>query len=128
MGEPMKEHDETLFKTAVQALQTAEPDPAQISVSAKRVAGHLGIAMESELLTHPANNTIESCEDVRQLLGSYRTGTLSPARTLLVEAHLHDCRACLRQSQSWHGSRATVLDWSPPKASRAITWRPRSFA
>jgi hypothetical protein len=126
----MKEHDETLFKTAVQALQTAEPDPEQISASAKRVAGRLGIAMESELLTHPAKNTIESCEDVRQLLGSYRAGTLSPARTLLVEAHLHDCQACLRQSQSQsrRGSRAAVLDWSTPKASRAIAWRPRAFA
>src|ERR1017187_1492877 len=122
----MKEHDETLLKTAVQVLQNDEPDPVQISASAQRVAARLGIAMESDLLSHSVKDAIESCEDVRQLLGSYRAGTLSAARRLLVEAHLRDCQPCLRQSRN--GSRTAVLDWSIPKTSRAIAWRPRAFA
>src|ERR1039457_4735675 len=105
----MKEHDETLLRTAIQALQTAEPDQGQIANSAKRVAGRLGIAIEDDLLDRPMNDAIENCDDIRQLLGSYRAGTLSGARSLLVEAHLRECGACLRRSR-----RGGAVVWAVP--------------
>jgi hypothetical protein len=119
----MKEHDETLLRTAIQALQTAEPDQGQIANSAKRVAGRLGIAIEDDLLDRPMNDAIENCDDIRQLLGSYRAGTLSGARSLLVEAHLRECGACLSRSRS-----GAAVDWSVPKPRGTFDWHPRVFA
>ncbi len=39
---------------------------------------------------------LNSCEDFRALADAYREGTLSEARHMLVEDHLHSCVACRR--------------------------------
>ena len=41
-------HDEMLLKTAIQALRADEPDAAQVSASATRVAGRLGMDAAGE--------------------------------------------------------------------------------
>src|SRR5580692_1277741 len=114
--------DEMLLRTAVRALQADEPDGAQVATSSRRVADRLGIDTFSESRV----DAITSCDDVQHLFGSYRAGTLSQARSLLVEAHVRDCSACRRQFRG--GSGATVLDWSAPKARRVDVWRPQTFA
>jgi hypothetical protein len=115
----MKHHDEELLNDAIQAVKNAEPGMEAISASAGRIADRLGIASRAGV----ANEAIESCADVRRLLGAYRAGSLSPARKLLVEAHLHDCGACLR---NFKGERGARVDWSAPKIStepsRAWGW------
>jgi hypothetical protein len=120
----MKDHEETLLRNAVQVLQMAEPDTDEISASAQRVAGRLGI-VEKGLQGSPMKETIESCEDVQRLLGSYRAGKLSGPRALFVEAHLRDCGACLSRFRSGSGTEA--VDWSTPKVRRALGWRPQVF-
>jgi hypothetical protein len=120
----MKDHEETLLRNAVQVLQMAEPDTDEISASAQRVAGRLGI-VEKGLQGSPMKETIESCEDVQQLLGSYRAGKLSGPRALLVEAHMRECGACLSRFRS--GSGTETVDWSIPKVRRALRWRPQVF-
>ena len=114
-------HDEMLLKTAVQALKDAEPDGTQIAASARRVADRLGIDGVDDVAIH----AIECCQDVQELFPSFRAGSLSKARSLLIEAHIRDCSACRRQFRS--GSAAAVLDWSTPKATRVSVWRPRIF-
>jgi len=120
----MKDHDETLLKNAVETLQMTAPDADELSASARRVAGRLGIA-EDSLQVSPMKETIESCGDVQRLLGSYRAGKLSGPRALLVEAHLRDCGACLSRFRSGSGTEA--VDWSAPKVRRTLGWRPQVF-
>ena len=114
-------HDEMLLKTAVQALRADEPDPAQVSASATRVAGRLGMDAAGESVGSLEMESIENCDDVQRLLKPYRAGTLSNTRSLLIEAHLRDCGACLRHYRSESGA----VDWSTPKAARSFAWRPR---
>ena len=117
----MTRQDEVILDKAVQAMCAEEPDVAQISSAAGRVAERLGIDVAGDLAMNGA--PIENCEDVRHLLGQYRAGTLSPARHQLIDAHLHDCGNCLREL---HGGAA--VDWSAPKAAPVLAWRPRKLS
>jgi hypothetical protein len=121
----MKQPDEILLTNAIQELRNDQPNSAEISASALHVANRLGIAEFNVAAGESAIHAIGNCDDVQQLLSSYRAGTLPPSRSLLVEAHLRDCRACMRRSRT--GSEASVLDWSAPKQPRAIAWRPQVF-
>lgn len=114
--------DEMLLRTAVRALQADEPDDAQVATSSRRVADRLGI----DAMNESKVDAIASCDDVQHLFASYRAGHLSPARSLLVEAHIRDCSACRRQFRGASGE--AVLDWSTPKPRRVLAWRPHTFA
>lgn len=117
----MRRDEEMLLSTAILELKTLQPDAAQIAAAAGRVADHLGIdATRNRLI-----DAIDNCDDVRQLRTSYREGTLSPARSLVIRAHLHDCGMCHRYYGA--GSGTSHLDWSAPPAGRARLWRPREF-
>jgi hypothetical protein len=117
----MRRHDEMRLETAVKALQTDAPDATQLAAAAGRVAARLGIDAADQAVIE----IIENCGDVQQLLASYRAGTLSGARRLLVEGHLRDCGVCLRRFRS--GSDAAVLNWSVPAAKNAIVWPSQAF-
>jgi hypothetical protein len=109
----MRRDDEMRLNVAVEAVKADEPDAAQIAESAARVADKLNIDL--------ASSTIDSCGDVLRLLPSYRAGTLSAARSLLVEAHLCECSACRLRN----ASRPTLVNWSAPAVQRAHVWRPQ---
>jgi hypothetical protein len=113
--------DEMRLRTAIQALQAEEPEAEQMAVSVRRVADRLGI----DLVSDSSMRAITSCDDVQRLFGSFLAGTLSPARSLLIEAHIHDCSDCRHRFRS--GTGTTVLDWSAPKARRVVAWRPQVF-
>ena len=117
----MRHDSESLLENAIQAIHAAEPDATQISASARRVADRLGIDSANALNFA----TIGSCADVQQLLSSYRAGTLSSSRSLLIKAHLRDCGECHRASIA--GSRGAALDWSAPQPARTLSWNLRSF-
>jgi hypothetical protein len=121
----MKPHDEMLLRTAVEAIRADQPDATQVTASARRVAGRLGLDAMADSVEDLAVATIGNCEDVQRLLKSYRTGTLSNSRSLMIEAHLRDCGDCFRRAKSESGT--AVLDWSSPKAARVSLWRPRAF-
>ncbi len=121
----MTQHDETLLTAAIDALKATEPDSAQFTNSAQRVAARLGLDESRQVAGFSMNQTIETCDDVQHLLTSYKAGTLTPARTLLVEAHLRDCRSCLRQFKGQAAQAA--LDWTTPKPAARSTWHPRSL-
>jgi len=106
----MKNHDEELLDQATRAMRTAAPDGGELSDSAEKVAGRLGIAFADDA------NAIKSCEDMRPLLDAYRAGTLSVGQTLLVEAHLHECGVCYRRFRG-----VGAVNWSAPKVMPART-------
>jgi hypothetical protein len=112
--------DELLLNKGIQALQSVEPDAAQLAASATRVAHQLGINNVPERV----KNAIESCDDVRHMLSAFRAGALSHARSQLIEAHIRDCGVCRRY---FRGGPAGAVNWSVPKAARASVWRPRVF-
>jgi hypothetical protein len=112
--------DELLLNKGIQALQSAEPDAAQLAASATRVAHQLGLDGVPERVDH----AIESCDDVRHMLPAFRAGALSNARSQLIEAHIRDCGLCRR---SFRGGPAKAVNWSVPKAAHAPVWRPRVF-
>ncbi|MFC5863178.1 FecR domain-containing protein [Acidicapsa dinghuensis] len=122
----MRRDDEILLSKAVQALKADEPDAAQISASAQRVAVRIGLDAILDSVVDLGDVAIEDCKDVRRLLGSYRAGTLSKTRSLMIEAHLHDCGSCFRHAQSESGT--ATLDWSAPKAARVPAWHLRRYS
>ncbi len=108
----MRHDSESLLETAIHAIHAAEPDATQISASAKRVADRLGIDSTRSLNLF---STIESCADVQHLLGSYRAGTLSDARSLLIRVHLRDCGECHRSYVGRAGKSRPGLVRSPDR-------------
>lgn len=122
----MKRHDEMLLGAAIKALQADQPNRADVAASGRRVADVLGIENVEDRMSDAQVASIENCDDIRQLLGSYRAGGLSDARSQLVAAHLRDCGACFLHYRS--GSETAAVDWSVPKAARrTFIWRPQAF-
>ena len=121
----MKPHDEMLLRTAVEAIKADQPNAAQVTASARRVAGRLGLDAMADSADALGVAAIGNCEDVQRLLKSYQAGTLSNSRSMMIEAHLRDCGDCFRRAKSESGT--AVLDWSTPKAARVSVWRPRAF-
>jgi len=119
-------HDEELLAKAVAAVRSADPGAGEFASAARRVADRMGIEMNERASVEAIGN----CSDVQRLLSAYRAGTLPAARALLVEAHLHDCGACMRQFRS--GASAAAVDWSAPKAVQPsgpglLNWRPQTW-
>ena len=113
------------LQNGIEALKSAEPDPAQLTASAARVASRLGLDGVPEVVDHP----IEGCDGVRHLLAAYRAGTLSNARSQLIQAHIRDCGACRHY---FRGGSSSAVNWTVPTASRSKTartsvWRPQVF-
>lgn len=66
---------------------------------------------------------LESCADFRALLPAYRNRTLSEARHMLVEDHLHSCVGCRRY---FEGERAAGIAIRP--RSRVFVFAPWALA
>jgi hypothetical protein len=115
----MNRQDDTRLQNATQSLRDAAPNDAQLAASGRHLASRLGLDGEGEV----AIDAIEGCDDIQRLRNPYRAGTLSNARSLLIEAHLRDCSSCRRQFVS--GSGASAVDWSRPEASRPFSLSPR---
>ena len=84
------------LEQAVTGMREQQPEAGTIRAASERVWKNLHdeIAAEPRVAT-----SISGCEDVRSLLPQYRDGQLSPARALLVEAHVHECVACRRAAR-----------------------------
>src|SRR5262249_27596951 len=93
-GKTMKHNDKDVqahLDDAITEIKEQQPEAGTIRAASERVWKNLRqeIAAEPRVAT-----SIRGCDDVRSLLPQYRSGQLSPARALLVEAHLHECVAC----------------------------------
>jgi hypothetical protein len=117
----MNRNEKSLLDRAARALQSDVPDAEAINASAMRAAKGLGIEMNGEVFT----GTIHSCDDVQRLMDSHRSGKLTEARALLVQAHLHECGLCLRRFSE--GRAGAALDWAAPRVASAPRRHPQAW-
>src|SRR5256885_9822213 len=115
------------LEQAIAALRAEEPQADAVRLAGERVWQRL--SEQSAASTVYAIDAIQSCADVRALLGQYHQGRLSPARALLIEDHLHECVACRIEAEQRERSRAAVLPWKQalPQVVAAV-WGWRQYA
>lgn len=125
----MRQDEGTLLATAVQAMRSTAAENKEVMASAHRIADRLGIeglgidkAGIEEAKTFLVDQ-LESCGDVQRSKSAYRAGTVSSARSLLIENHLSECTAC--RGHYRHGQQSAGVDWTLPVLARGFVWRPQ---
>lgn len=118
----MTQPKEITLENAIQAMRADKPEASQMATASARVAERLGISATGDLAG--TASLIENCNDVQDLLPSFRAGTLPPARSLLIQAHLRDCGNCLRHL---HSADSIAVDWTAPKPAPLLQWKPRTL-
>jgi ferric-dicitrate binding protein FerR (iron transport regulator) len=115
--------DKLTLDDAIAAVRADEPAPGAMEEAAARVHARLQAEVAAPAGPVPA---IRGCADVEALLPAHRAGTLSAARALLVEDHLHDCAACRARFRDPAARPLSVLPWRPaaadPRPARR-SWR-----
>jgi len=114
------------LEQAIAALRAEEPQVDAVRLAGERVWQRLSEHKNGAVVQ--AIDAIQSCDDVRTLLGQYHQGKLSPARALLIEDHLHECVSCRIEADRAR-SRASLLPWKQalPQAVAAV-WGWRQYA
>ena len=97
------------LEQAVAELRGEQPDSGTMESAGERVWQHLSDEIHNGAPVAGVE-AICGCADVRVLLPQYQAGRLSPARTLLVEAHLHECPACRTEAEQSRSAGA-LLAW-----------------
>jgi hypothetical protein len=110
------------LEQAVTEMREQQPEAGTIRSASERVWKNLRqeIAAEPRVAT-----SIRGCDDVRSLLPQYRSGQLSPARALLVEAHLHECVACRRVAETGRRLSPADVPWQhelPRATNDSFRW------
>jgi len=77
------------LEQAMNEIRGDSVDPAVIEAAAARVWARLSEATQAKPADH-----IRSCADFQALIPDYRARRLPPARTTLLQDHLHECVAC----------------------------------
>ncbi len=78
------------FERVLNSIREEDPGVDVIQSAAERVRAKL------DMRSVDMGGRLNSCEDFRALADAYREGSLSEARHMLVEDHLHSCVACRR--------------------------------
>src|SRR5579884_681126 len=89
----MKSQD---FDRLISQIRDEEASDTVISESAARVRAAITASESAE----DAGHRLRSCADFQSLIPAYLASRLVPARTLLMQDHLHSCVACRRALES----------------------------
>jgi FecR protein/Putative zinc-finger len=89
-----------ILEAGLSEMRSRRTTESQVSDSAGRVHDCLQ-AGYAKVVPHPASDIsgmhrIKDCEDYQALIPAYRSSSLTPARQLLIEDHLHECVSCRR--------------------------------
>jgi len=94
MSQGMKQRDPSLDEIIAE-VRGESVDEHAVDQAAHRVWARVREHYASPTLaTNPDVEKIRGCVDFQALMPAYLDGNLSPARSLLLEDHLHDCVAC----------------------------------
>jgi len=109
-----QENPKQKLEQAVAAIRQERPDINGMNAAGERVWQQLASEQNGR---DPQLDSIRGCNDVRALLRLQQSGTLSPARVLLIQDHLHECPACRREAEKTKGA-AAPAPWKQelPKA------------
>src|SRR5947209_15797259 len=89
-----------------------------INDAAKRVLNSISAANRR---ADPIPQTLRSCADFQALRSPYRDGSLSPARALLMEDHLHECVECRHAMEGTEGhSVQRAAGWEIASGQRPV--------
>jgi hypothetical protein len=104
------------FDRLLNSIREEDPGVDVIHAASERVRAKL------EMRAVDMGGRLNSCEDFRVLADAYREGSLTEARHMLVEDHLHSCVACRR---FFRGEQKTSVVTMPSKRSMvgvALPW------
>lgn len=104
------------FEKVLDSIREEDPGTGVIDAASERVRAKL------EMRSVDMGGRLNSCEDFQSLADAYREGSLSEARHMLVEDHLHSCVACRR---FFRGEQKASVVTMPAKRSMvgvAIPW------
>ncbi len=96
------------FDQLLKSIREEDPGQAVVDAASERVRANLSMRAVD------FGGRLNSCEDFRALSDAYREGTLSEARHLLVEDHLHSCVQCRR---FFRGEQKAVVVTMPARKS-----------
>lgn len=102
------------FDQLVDAIRKDVPEAQVVNEAAARVRARLSGEVAGDVQVDQLN----SCADFRALMPGYRAKTLSEARRMLVEDHLHTCVACRRVFQGLPASVTTMTPGMRPQAQK----------
>jgi hypothetical protein len=104
------------FERVVDSIREGDPGMDVIQAASERVRAKL------EMRAVDMGGRLNSCEDFRALADAYREGSLTEARHMLVEDHLHSCVTCRR---FFRGEQKASVVTMPAKRSMvgvALPW------
>ncbi len=118
----VKDRDTTrILDEVTAAIRTEKLDDSVVEAAAERVWARLS---QQRAETTETVERIRGCADFEKLMPAYLAGSLSEARTLLVEDHTRECLSCrkaLKQARSGTQSTSSLeqLRTSPTASLRA---------
>jgi hypothetical protein len=104
------------FERVLNSIREEDPGVDVVEAAAQRVRAKL------EMRAMDMGGRLNSCEDFRTLADAYRERTLTEARHMLVEDHLHSCVQCRR---FFRGEQKATVVTMPAKRSAvgvALPW------
>lgn len=107
MTQDNRNHD---LESAARVVRDDQPSAEQVREAGGRIWQSLqGTAAAAQQL-----EPIRGCEDVTRLLPAFAARQLSPARSLLIQSHLHECANCRARAEH----RTPEVKWAPVVAMR----------
>lgn len=120
------------FEQAMDEIRSERVDQSVVEGAAERVWAKLSnelatTSVPAAQVDHVEHvDHIRSCDDFQALIPEYLGGTLSAARSLLLEDHTHECIPCRKAlKQARHGSAAVVAQPGAVKpfvSRRTVRW------
>lgn len=128
MNRTSKDLDGNLER-AMEQIRSERVDQSVVESAAERVWAKLSDELGSASAPAAQPDRVEhirNCGDFQALIPEYLDGTLSPARSLLLEDHTHECIPCRKAlKQARHGAAAVAIQpgaTGPVFSRRTVRW------